>query len=231
MNTLYHQQWAFIPDFVEFTCIYPLRSLHGYHRDTIPISKSTLAAGLIGSCKRDSGKQVSPWQDFGTSVARKAFTWLWQCFLGSPCPDDGDPSARFVTTIWRPRQCEIQLGEIHPCNWNGFTWETAALRRLLAVTVRAHQSASMLVATIEPLSRYHPTQDAFSLKLGGETEEQMRFGFSSRMAFKDVKKRAVNRSRSMVHETSTSCSPAVTKKFSHKQSCNTTRWCSPLGAV
>lgn len=85
------------------------------------------------SQERDAGEQVFPWHGFGTDVARKAFTRLWQCFLGSRRPTIGGMSTRFVTMGWRLRQSEIQLGEIHSCNWNEFTWETAAPRCLLAV--------------------------------------------------------------------------------------------------
>lgn len=52
------------------------------------------------SQERDTGEQVFPWHDFGTNVVRKAFTWLWQCFLGSRHPTDSGTSTRFVTMGW-----------------------------------------------------------------------------------------------------------------------------------
>lgn len=55
------------------------------------------------SQERDTGEQVFPWHDFGTNVVRKAFTWLWQCFLGSRHPTDSGTLTRFVTVGWRLR--------------------------------------------------------------------------------------------------------------------------------
>lgn len=134
--THFKHQGSFFSAFVEFhlpvftssfSSAVTIETLHPYQQGAFGCRAHWL------SQERDTDEQVFPWHDFGTNVARKAFTWLWQCFLGSRRPTVGDTSTRFVTTGWRLRQSEIQLGEIHSCNWNEFTWETAALRCLLAV--------------------------------------------------------------------------------------------------
>lgn len=110
-----------------------------YHRDN-PYQQGAFGCQAHRlSQERDTGEQVFPWHDHQSSE-KKVFVWLWRCFLGSRRPSSGGTATRFVTTGWQLRQSGIQLGEIHSRNWNEFTWETAAPRRLLAVnTVHTYQ--------------------------------------------------------------------------------------------
>lgn len=128
VNTFKHQG-SFFSVFVEFhlpvftsyfSSAVTIETHHPYQQGAFGCR-----AHLALSGERHWWASVFPWHDFGTNVAREAFTWLWQCFLGSQRPTVSGTSTHFATMGWRLRQSEIQLGEIFSCNWNEFTWETA----------------------------------------------------------------------------------------------------------
>ena len=121
---------------IAFTCIYQLPFVCCYHRDTPFLSarRLWLPGSLALTGERQWWASVSLarlWHqcsEKGIYLALTVFPW-------QPAPHRRWHVDPFLSPwVWRLRQSEIQLGAILSCNWNEFTWETAALRCLLAVS-------------------------------------------------------------------------------------------------
>lgn len=105
----------FSPCRIPFTCIYRLLSAAVTIETNHPYQQVAFGCRAHWiSQERDTGEPVFPWLDFGTSVVRKAFAWLWQCFLGSWRHTNSGTSTHFVTMGWQPRQSEISWEKSTP---------------------------------------------------------------------------------------------------------------------
>lgn len=95
--------------FLEFTCIYSLLSLHGYHRDTPSPSASRLwLQGSLALAGETLVSKCLPWHDFRRQCSEKGIYLALTVFPWQPAPQRRRHVAPFchyeltTETVWNP---------------------------------------------------------------------------------------------------------------------------------